>query len=208
MSQPNPNFDELEKKLTHDTIDKTLNHLKEGMTHEIERNRKTLLDEVRMILSEFTERGEKNVYQEVESKITLLFEKSFQEVLKKVEEDFERMFSPILRKTDEEMTHLKLQGEKTLRSWEKMVDQHTRPWQKPFFAMLLSSVLTGTSLFLILFFLKTPPLSYIFMDIRARRAYESDLRWMEGVEKVRATREQKWEQEDSKKNKQKPDRGS
>ena len=86
----------------------------------------------------------------------------------------------------------------------KMVAQHARPWQKPFFAMLLSSVLTGTILFLTLFFLKTPPLSYIFMDVRARRAYESELRWVEGVEKIRAERKQKQVQKESKKNKKKP----
>ena len=184
------NFEALEKQLAKDALEKALKDLHGEITREIDRNKKTFSDEIKKSLSTFTTSLEQHISQEIDQKLPLFLEKNFSDISTQVKASFEQMFVPLLDKTEEDMKRLHTQGENTLRSWEKMMNQYSGLWNIPFFIVLAASVLTGTAICLGLFFLKSSYSTYLFMDVRARKDYENELRWVELKEKARAEREQ------------------
>ncbi len=190
MLNPPSKFDELEKQLAKDALEKALKDLHDEIPREIERNKRSFSEDIKKSLSQFTENLEKHISNEIDQRLPLFLEKNFSDISTQVKASFEQMFVPLLDKTEENMKRLSTQGENTLRSWEKMMKQYSGLWNMPFFIVLGASVLTGTSICLILFFLKTSYSTYLFMDVRARKAYENELRWVELKEEARAEREQ------------------
>jgi hypothetical protein len=184
------NFEALEKQLAKDALEKALKDLHGKISSEIERNKKTFSDEVKKSLSSFTESLEQHISQEIDKKLPLFLEKNFSDISTQVKASFEQMFVPVLDKTEEGMKRLNAQGENTLHSWEKMMKQYSGLWNMPFFIVLGASVLTGTAICLGLFFLKSSYSTYLFMDVRARKDYENEVRWVELKEAARAEREQ------------------
>jgi len=189
MQQPASNFDALEKQLAKDALEKALKDLHSEITREIERNKTIFSDEIKKSLSNLNETLEKHISDEIDHKLPLLLAKNFSNVSEQVKSSFNEMLVPVVEKAEQNMEQLKSQGDKTLQSWATMMKKYESLWTTPFFLVLAASVLTGTAIFLILFFMKTSVASYIFMDVRARKAYESDLRWVELREKARAEQE-------------------
>ena len=182
---------------------KLLKSLHDEITREIDENKKAFSEEISKTLASFRQNLEQNVTQEIDQKISALFTQHFSDTSSQVKSNFDQMFSPVLKKTEDDMKRLQTQGENTLCSWERMMKQYAYPWTKPFFIMLAASVITATIISLILFFLKTSLAAYIFMDVRAEKAYESDLQWIELKEKARAEREQEEAQTKTEGNKNK-----
>ncbi len=189
-------FHELEQKVLPEANDNNLKQalkdLSESVSNEIERNRKNLFFDVKNTLSDFTEKLEKGVSEETEKKISELFEKHVEETREEFKSRFEELLSPILKKTEEDMNRLQMQGSNTLRSWEHMMDSHGYLWTKPVFIMFASAILTGCTIFLVLFFLKTSLASYMFMDLRAKQAYELEQYRLEHTRRLRLENQKKY----------------
>ena len=196
MPNIDPKFSELEKKVIQEANDnnlkKALKDLSDGLSNEIERNRKNLFFEVKNTLADFTEKLEKGVSQETEKKISKLFEKHVKETKEQFHTRFEQLLEPVLKKAEEDMKCLQFQGTNTLRSWEQMMNQYKGIWTRPFCIMFVSSIFTGCAIFLILFFLKTSLGAYMFMDLREKQAYENELYRLELTRRARIENQWKY----------------
>ena len=66
-------------------------------------------------------------------------------ISEQVKSSFNEMFLPVIFKAEQNMERLENQGEKTLKSWGNMMKQYEKLWNKPFFLMLIVSLLLGTT---------------------------------------------------------------
>ena len=189
-------FSELEKKIIPEANDnhikKAIKDLHDSLSNEIERNRKNLFFEVKNTLVDVSEKLEKGVAQETEKKISELFEKHIQKTKEEFQSRFEQFLEPAITRIEEDMQRLHIQGANTLRSWEQMMSQYEGIWSRPFFVMFMSSILTGCTIFLILFFLKTSLGAYMFMDLREKQAYENELYKLEYTQRLREDAKKKY----------------
>lgn len=136
-------FEDLEKQLAKDALEKALKNLHGEITREIERNKATFSNEVKQTLNGFKKDLEQTVSKEIDHKLSVLLDRHFFDISSKVTSDFYESFSPVLERTKEDMQRLHMQGETTLRAWKEMMKPYTHIWNKPFFLMLGVSVLVG-----------------------------------------------------------------
>ncbi len=144
MSTNDSSFEDLEKKLAKDILTKALKDLHGEINQEIERNKTTFSNEIKQTLDSFKKDLEQNVSLEIDQRISALLEKHFFDISAKVTSNFYENFSPVLERTKEDMQRLHMQGETTLHAWKEMMKPYAHIWNKPFFLMLLASVLVGT----------------------------------------------------------------
>jgi hypothetical protein len=144
MPKDDISFKDLEKQVAKDVLEDALKKLHDEITREISKNKKAFSEEISKTLSSFRQNLEQSVVQEIDQKISALFTKHFSDTSSQVKSSFDQMFSPVLQKTEEDIKRLQAQGENTLNSWKSMMTQYTSLWTKPFFLMLVASVLTGT----------------------------------------------------------------
>ena len=170
MSKEIPNFENLEQQVATDILNKALKDLHGEITKEIDRNKSSFSDEIKKTLNSFKKELEQNVSEEIEKKMSKLLEEHFIDISSKVTSNFYESFSPVLKRAEEDMQRLHVQGENTLHAWKEMMKPYANLWNKPFFIMLLVTVLVGsiTSVFS----------SYLLIrgDRNARQGCESDLR--------------------------------
>jgi hypothetical protein len=150
-SKPTPSFEDLEKRLAKDTLEKALKALHGEINEEIERNKETFSDEIKQTLSSFKKDLEQSVSQEIDHRLSSLFEKHFKETSLQVKGSFKEMFSPVLKSTQDDMNRFKSQGESTLRSWKGMMAEYESLWTRPFILVFFASAFTGILVFLICF---------------------------------------------------------
>lgn len=148
-SKPTPSFEDLEKQLAKDSLERALKDLHGEITQEIEKNKKTFSDKIQKTLEAFKEEIKESISEEIDTKLSSLFAKHFKNTSLQVKESFEEMFSPVLETTQDDMEDLKSQGELTLKSWKEMMLQYTSLWTKPFVLVFLASAFTGILVFLI-----------------------------------------------------------
>ncbi len=144
MSTNGSSFEDLEKKLAKDTLEKALKELHGEINKEIERNKATFSNEIKQTLNSFKKDLEQNVSLEIDQRISALLEKHFFDISSKVTSNFYESFSPVLERTKEDMQRLHTQGETTLHAWKEMMRPYTHVWNKPFFLIVLVSVLVGS----------------------------------------------------------------
>jgi uncharacterized membrane protein (DUF106 family) len=171
MPTDESNFETLEKQLAKDALEKALKDLHDEINNEISKNKKDFSNEISKTLASFRQNLEQKVNDAIDQKISSLFVKHFSDTSSQVKSSFDQMFFPVLQKTEEDMNCLHNQGESTLHSWEKMMNQYSHFWTKPFFIMLLASILTGTMVSLISSY-------YMVREAQAgRQVCESTLQW-------------------------------
>ena len=171
MTTDESNFETLEKQLAKDALEKALKDLHDEITGEIENNKKAFSEEISKTLASFRQNLEEKVTETIDQKISSLFTQHFSDTSSQVKSSFEEMFSPVLKQTEDDMKRLHDQGESTLHSWKSMMSQYTGLWTRPFFLMLLVSILTGTMVSLISSY-------YMVREARAgREVCDSNLQW-------------------------------
>ena len=171
MPTDESNFETLEKQLAKDALDKALKDLHDEISHEISKNKKDFSNEISKTLTSFKENFEQKVAKTIDQKISSLFAEHFSDTSSQVKSSFDQMFSPVLKKTEDDMKRLQTQGENALHSWEKIMNQYSGFWTKPFFLMLVISILTGTMVSLISSY-------YMVREARTgRQVCESTLQW-------------------------------
>ena len=150
-SKPTHSFEDLEKQLAKDTLEKALKDLHKEIIRDIERNKKTFSEEIKRTLEGFKEDLEESVSKEMDKKLSSLFEKHFKDTSLQVKGSFEKIFDPVLKTTQDDMNRLQSQGESTLRSWKGMMAEYESLWTRPFILVFLASAFTGILIFLICF---------------------------------------------------------
>ena len=171
MTQPASNFDALEKQFAKDALEKALKDLHGEITREIERNKTSFSEEIKKSLANLNGTLEKHISDEIDRKLPILLARNFSNISEEIKSNFNEMFLPIVTKAEKNMERLENQGDKTLRSWGNMMKQFESLWTKPFFLMLLVSILVGTAISL---------LSSYFLgrgDLYARQSCENTLQW-------------------------------
>ena len=144
-------FQDLEKQLAKDTLEKALKNLHGEINKEIERNKETFSHEIKQTLNSFKKDLEQSVSEEMDHKLSALFEKHFKETSLQVKGSFEKVFDPVLKTTQDDMNRFQSQGESTLRSWKGMMAEYESLWTKPFILVFFASAFTGILVFLICF---------------------------------------------------------
>ena len=144
MSEKKQSFDDLEKQLAKDALEKVLKDLHEEINREIAKNKNDFSSEIQKTLTGFKQNLEKRVSEEIDKKLVSLFEDNFYAISQEVKKSFESTFSPVLENTKNDMKRLHVQGESTLNSWKEMMSQYKALWTRPFFIMFSASILTGT----------------------------------------------------------------
>lgn len=144
MSEKKQSFDDLEKQLAKDALGKALKDLHEEINREIAKNKNDFSSTIQKTLTSFRQNLEKNVSEEIDKKLSWLFENTFSTISQDVKKSFENAFDPVLENTKNDMKRLHVQGEETLNSWKTMMSQYKALWTKPFFIMFSASILTGT----------------------------------------------------------------
>lgn len=143
MAEKKQSFDDLEKQLARDALEQALKDLHGVIHKEIENNKEGFSQEIQKTLSGFRQNLEKNVSEEIDKKLSSLFENNFNATSQAVKTSFEKAFAPVLENTKNDMKRLHVQGEDTLKSWQHMMSQYKSLWTRPFFIMFAASILTG-----------------------------------------------------------------
>lgn len=164
-------FEDLEKQLAKDSLEKALKDLHGEITKDIDKNKATFSKEIKQTLNDFKIDLEKTVSKEIDQKISTHLEKHFFDISSKVTSSFCESSSPFLKRAEEDLQHLHMQGEKTLHSWEAMMKQFSNLWNKPFILVALACIFTGA--------LTSAFSSYLFVsdERKAREFCESNLLW-------------------------------
>ncbi|HBW24684.1 MAG: hypothetical protein A2W46_00090 [Alphaproteobacteria bacterium RIFCSPHIGHO2_12_42_13] len=172
MPKNDSSFQDLEKQLAKDALEKALMDLHGEITKDIDKNKAAFSQEIQKTLNNFKTDLEKTISKELDQRISAHWKKHFLDISSKVISSFDESSSPFLKRAEEDLQRLHMQGEKTLHSWEAMMKQFRSLWNKPFIVALLACILTGavTSVFS----------SYLLVrdDRRARGSCESDLSWI------------------------------
>ena len=148
-SKPTHSFEDLEKQLAKDTLEKALKDLHGEINKDIEKNKATFSHEIKQTLDSFKKDLEQSVSEEMDKKLSSLFEKHFKDTSLQVKGSFKEMFSPVLKTTQDDMNRFKSQGESTLRSWKGMMAEYESLWTRPFILVFFASAFTGILIFLI-----------------------------------------------------------
>lgn len=143
MSANKQSFDDLEKQLARDALEQALKDLHGVIHKEIENNKEAFSQEIQKTLSGFKKTLEKHVSEEIDKKLSSLFENNFHTISQDVKTSFGKAFEPVLENTKNDMKRLHVQGEGTLKSWQHMMSQYKSLWTKPVFIMFAASILTG-----------------------------------------------------------------
>jgi len=171
MPQTAPNFDALEKQLAKDALEKALKDLHGEITSEIEKNKTSFSDEIKKTLTNLNETLEKHISDEIDRKLPILLTKNFSNISEQVKSSFNEILVPVIAKAEQNMKNLENKGEKTLQSWGNMMKQYEKLWNKPFFLMLIVSLLLGTTISLFSSYYLTRA------DRASRQASEKLLNW-------------------------------
>lgn len=143
MSDVKQSFADLEKRLAKDALEEALKDLHEEINREIARNKNDFSSLIQKTLTEFRHNLEKSVSEEIDKKLSILFENNFFAISQEVQKSFEKAFDPVSENTKNDMKRLHVQGEETLNSWKKMMSRYEALWTRPFFIMFSASILTG-----------------------------------------------------------------
>jgi len=171
MPQPASNFDALEKQLAKDALEKALKDLHGEITREIEKNKSSFSLEIKKSLTNLNETLEKHISNEIDRKLPIILAKNFSNISEQVKSSFNEILVPVVAKAEQNMKNLENQGEKTLQSWGNMMKQYEKLWNKPFFLMLIVSLLLGTTVSLFSSYYLTRA------DRASRQASEKLLNW-------------------------------
>ena len=171
MIQSTSNFDALEKQLAKDALEKALKELHGEITSEIERNKSNFSLEIKKSLTNLNGAIEKHISDEIDRKLPILLTRNFSNISEQVKSSFNEMFLPVVGKAEKNMERLEAQGDKTVQSWGNMMKQYQGLWTKPFFLMLIVSLLLGTTVSLFSSYYLTRA------DRASRQASEKLLNW-------------------------------
>ncbi len=149
MPKDNSSFEDLEKQLAKDALEKTLKDLHDEITKDIEKNKATFSKEIQKTLNAFKSDLEKTISKELDKRISAHLKNNFLDISTKVTSSFYESSSPFLKRAEEDLTRLHLQGENTLTSWKAMMLQYTNLWTKPFILTFLASAFTGMVIFFV-----------------------------------------------------------
>ena len=149
MPKDNSNFEDLEKQLAKDALEKALKDLHDEITKDIEKNKATFSKEIQKILNGFKGDLEDTISKELDQKISAHLKMNFLDISTKVTSSFYESSSPFLQQAEEDLQRLHRQGESTLTSWKAMMLQYTNLWTKPFILTFLASAFTGMVIFFV-----------------------------------------------------------
>lgn len=139
-------FKELEKQLAKDALEQALKSLHNEITQDIERNKKAFSEEISKTLSSFKGNLEQSVSEEINRRLSSLFEKHFGDLSLQVKTSFQEMSSPILKKIQADMQQLHTEGQKTLQTWKEAVSLYTSFWTKPAFTWMGLAIFLGVAI--------------------------------------------------------------
>ncbi|MBY0273599.1 MAG: hypothetical protein K2X02_09410 [Alphaproteobacteria bacterium] len=149
MSIEQSNFEDLEKQLAKDALEKMLKDLHGEITKDIEKNKATFSKEIQKTLKAFKEDLEDTISKELDQRISAHLKNNFLDISTKVTTSFYESSSPFLQQAEEDLQRLHRQGEETLGSWKAMMLQYTSLWTKPFILTFLASAFTGMVIFFV-----------------------------------------------------------
>ena len=172
MSKNHSSFQDLEKQLAKDALEKALMDLHGEITKDIDKNKAAFSKEIKQTLTDFKADLKKTISKELDKRISAHLQKHFLDISTKVTSSFYESSSPFLKRAEEDLQRLHRQGEETLSSWKSMMKPFSQLWNKPFIVVLVAAVLTGavTSVFS----------SYLLVreDRKARELCEANLSWV------------------------------
>ncbi len=149
MPKDNSSFEDLEKQLAKDALEKALKDLHNEITKDIEKNKATFSKEIQKTLNAFKADLEDTISKELDQKISAHLQKHFLDISTKVTSSFYESSSPFLKQAEEDLQRLHRQGEGTLSSWKGMMLQYTNLWTKPFMIAFFASAFAGTVIFFV-----------------------------------------------------------
>ena len=149
MPKDNSSFEDLEKQLAKDALEKTLKDLHSEITKDIEKNKATFSKEIQKTLNTFKRDLEETFSKELDQRISAHLKNNFLDISTKVTTSFYETSSPFLKRAEEDLQRLHRQGEETLSSWKVMMLQYTNLWTKPFILTFLASAFVGMIIFFI-----------------------------------------------------------
>ena len=149
MPTTNTNFENLEKQLAKDALEKALRDLHGEIIKDIDKNKSTFSQEIQKTLNDFKVDLENTLSKELDQKISAHWQKHFLDISAKVTSSFYENSSPLLKRAEEDMTRLHTQGESTLNSWKTMMQRFQCFWNKPFILTFLSASFAGTVIFFV-----------------------------------------------------------
>ncbi len=147
MPKDHSSFQDLEKQLAKDALEKALKDIHGEITKDIEKNKNTFSKEIQKTLTDFKTDLEKTISKELDQRISAHLKNNFLDISTKVTSNFYEASSPFLKQAEEDLTRLHLQGENTLTSWKAMMLQYTSLWTKPFMIAFFAAAFAGTVIF-------------------------------------------------------------
>ncbi|MBY0273312.1 MAG: hypothetical protein K2X02_07935 [Alphaproteobacteria bacterium] len=149
MPKDNSSFQDLEKQLAKDALEKALKDLHGEITKDIEKNKATFSKEIQKTLNAFKGDLEDTISKELDQRISAHLKNNFLDISTKVTTSFYESSAPLLKRAEEDLQRLHRQGEETLSSWKSMMKQYSHLWNKPFILTFFASAFTGMIIFFV-----------------------------------------------------------
>ncbi|HBG34296.1 MAG TPA: hypothetical protein DDX01_02930, partial [Holosporales bacterium] len=97
MLENHSNFQDLEKQLAKDALEKALMDLHGEITKDIDKNKAVFSNEIKQTLNNFKTDLEKTVSKEIDKKISAHLQKHFVDISSKIISSFDESSSPFLK---------------------------------------------------------------------------------------------------------------
>lgn len=149
MPTTSSHFEDLEKQLAKDALEKALTDLHGEITKDIGKNKATFSQEIQKTLNAFKVDLEDTITKELDQKIFAHLKNNFLDISTKVTTSFYETSSPFLKQAEEDLQRLHRQGEETLSSWKAMMLQYTNLWTKPFVLTFFAAAFAGMMIFFV-----------------------------------------------------------
>ncbi|KAB2832858.1 MAG: hypothetical protein F9K49_07480, partial [Caedimonadaceae bacterium] len=106
MPKDHSSFEELEKQLAKDALEKALKELHGEITKDIDKNKETFSKEIQKTLNAFKVDLEDTISKELEQKISAHLKNNFLDISTKVTSSFYESSSPFLKQAEEDLQRL------------------------------------------------------------------------------------------------------
>lgn len=192
MTDVKSHFDDLEKQLAKDALEKALEKLHGEINREIQKNKNDFLNEINKTMTSFKGNLEQHISEEIDKTLSLHLQTNFKEVSTEMKSSFHEMFTPVLEDTKNDMQRLHVQGESTLNSWKDMMLLYKDLWNRPFFLLFLTAIFTGMIIsFSSSYFLMRKQRETLQVHEKTLLSYQDLLAWYQSKEKEREKTESK-----------------
>ena len=175
MSNQKPDFTTLEKESLKEL---SLETLKATLVSAFKKLHQEQLEMFEEKLNALESKCIMEIQRTVEKNVRKQLAENFQDIFVLCQKESTKTLEPFFKQTEKDVGRLKTEVDKAYKLCEEIQQKYAFQWSWPFFTLTFTAALTGLGMGLILFLMRTPPLSLFMLDPHSRGIYEEGLLWI------------------------------